>query len=293
MPTTPARSATIIAMHPRDPRALPVPAAWQQPIVDWLVHLTAAGASRQSTKTRADHLRRIARALDGDPWQVDPRQLVAWAGRQTWARETRRSVYNSARSFWRWAILDGRTTTDPTTTLPRVKASEPQPRPAPEPVIQSTLAAAAGTRVHLAVRLAAEAGMRRAEVAQTHVDDLQHDLVGWSIVAHGKGDKDRLVPVADDLAAAVLMQCRRGGGWLLPSRRGGHLSAEYVGKLVAAVMPSVWTMHTLRHRYGTIVGQDDIQAAQQLLGHSSVATTQRYVLKSSAKLRRAAMLAAA
>ena len=41
----------------------------------------------------------------------------------------------------------------------------------------------------------------------------------------------------------------------------------------------------------TIVGQDDIQAAQQLLGHTSVATTQRYVLKSQDKLRAAAMLA--
>lgn len=39
------------------------------------------------------------------------------------------------------------------------------------------------------------------------------------------------------------------------------------------------------------VGQDDIQAAQQLLGHTSVATTQRYVLKSQDKLRAAAMLA--
>lgn len=78
---------------------------------------------------------------------------------------------------------------------------------------------------------------------------------------------------------------------MLPGRIDGHLSPEYVGKLVADAMPGVWTMHTLRHRYGTIVGQDDIQAAQQLLGHTSVATTQRYVLKSQDKLRAAAMLA--
>ena len=279
------------SMQSRDPRALPVPDAWERPITVWLEHLAAAGSSRQSIKTRADHLRRIARALGGDPWAADTDHLVSWASRQTWARETRRSVYNSARNFWRWAIATGYTTDNPTLALPHVKTTDPRPRPAPEVVVHQALDAVVGTRIHVAVRLAAEAGMRRAEVAHVHANDLQQDLAGWSIIAHGKGDKDRPIPLTDDLATAVLMQCRRGGGWMLPGRIDGHLSPEYVGKLVAAAMPGVWTMHTLRHRYGTIVGQDDIQAAQQLLGHTSVATTQRYVLKSQDKLRAAAMLA--
>ncbi len=128
--------------------------------------------------------------------------------------------------------------------------------------------------------------------AQEHADDLQPDLLGWTLIAHGKGGKDRRVPLEDDLAREVAVQA--DGGWLLPGRIDGHLSGAYVGKLVARALPGVWTMHTLRHRFGTLAADGgDLIAVQRLLGHASVATTQRYVLRPDDALRRAARLAAA
>lgn len=282
---------TLTVKH-QDPREKPIPTPWQDPIDQWLAHLAATGSTRQSIKTRRDHGRRIARALGGSPASATGAQLIAWAAGQRWARETRRSVYNSARSFFghlhRAGLIDG----DPSAELPRVKATEPLPRPTPEVIYRTALADVTERRVRVALRLAAEAGLRRTEVSLVHADDLQPDLLGWTLIAHGKGGKDRRVPLEDDLAREVAVQA--DGGWLLPGRIDGHLSGAYVGKLVARALPGVWTMHTLRHRFGTLAADGgDLIAVQRLLGHASVATTQRYVLRPDDALRRAARLAAA
>lgn len=276
---------------PDDPRALPVPEPWRQPITDWLAHLAASSATRQTLATRRDHMHRIARAMGGTPWETTSMGLIRWASRQDWARETRRSVYASARGFWGWATTSGLADTNPALSLPRVRASEPSPRPTPEDVYRAALEAVQDWRVRLALRLAAEAGMRRAEVAQVHANDVTQDLLGWSIIAHGKGGKTRIIPLSNDLAHAVWHHA--DGGWLLPGRVEGHLSERHVGKLVAAALPGGWTMHTLRHRFATRAAEEgDLIAVQRLLGHASVATTQRYVARPDEALRRAARAAA-
>lgn len=125
-----------------DPRALPVPPIWAANIADWEVALRAAGRSRQTIATRTDHLRRLARALDGSPWQVTPAALESWAGAQTWAQDTRRSVYASVRGFYGWAVSRGRCEVSPALTLPSVRPSEPAPRPAPDDVLAFALVVA-------------------------------------------------------------------------------------------------------------------------------------------------------
>ena len=284
--TTGARILTLVTSE-GDPREKPVPAAWRAPIDHWLDHLAAGGATRQSIQTRRDHLRRVARALDGDPRSVTGGQLVGWSARHDWARETRRSIHNSLRSFYGWLDVDP----NPAAELPRVRATEPCPRPTPEVIYRTALAGVVDVRVRVALRLAAEAGLRRSEVSMVHARDLQPDLLGWSLLAHGKGGKDRPVPLSDDLAREVRLLA--AGGWLLPGRIDGHLSGPYLGKLVARALPGVWTMHTLRHRFGTLAAEEgDLIAVQRLLGHASVATTQRYVLRPDGALRRAARHAA-
>lgn len=52
----------------------------------------------------------------------------------------------------------------------------------------------------LMLRLGAECGLRRFEIAKVHSRDVMRDLVGWSLVVVGKGDKQRIVPIGDDLA---------------------------------------------------------------------------------------------
>jgi integrase/recombinase XerC len=97
------------------------------------------------------------------------------------------------------------------------------------------------------------------------------------------------VPVGDDLAAAIA----GADGWLFPGDENGHLSPRWVGKLMAGALPDHWTAHTLRHRFATRAyrGSRNLRAVQVLLGHSSVATTERYTAVDNDEIR-AAMLSA-
>lgn len=280
-------SATILHM---DPRAKPVPPLWRVPLARWLGSLRTAGQTKQTIDSRRQQLSCAARHLGPDPWTVTEDALIEYATTQAWSRETRRTNYAALRGFYRWAVVAGLIARSPAERLPKVKAADPCPRPAPE-VVYRTAKLEADRRTVLILRLAGEVGMRRAEICQVHTDDLQPDLIGWSLVVHGKGGKARTVPVPDDLARAIA----DAGGWLFPGDDEGHLSARWVGKLAAKTLSGKWTLHTLRHRFASLAysGEHDLLAVQQLLGHSSPATTQRYVATDSDRLRRAAAVAAA
>ncbi|BBY35906.1 hypothetical protein MMAN_00400 [Mycobacterium mantenii] len=173
--------------------------------------------------------------------------------------------------------------------LPTVRVPKAPPRPATDEAWVAALERA-DQRMELMLRLAAEAGLRRAEVAQVHSRDLIDVDGGRRLLVRGKGGQNRMVPVSDYVAALIR---ESGDGWAFPNKAGGHLTAEHVGKLVARALPDNWTMHTLRHRYATRVyrGSRNIRAVQQLLGHTSVISTERYVAIYDDEIRAAAACA--
>lgn len=255
--------------------------------------MRAAGRSAQTIETRCEHMRRFARQTGaGAPGMVSRGRVETWAGSHEWARETRRSIYASLRGFYAWAMETGRVVADPTAALPSIMAGPAAPRPAPEVVYRAALAGA-DARQHVILRLAGEAGLRRAEIAGIRGRDLVRDLGGWTLIVHGKGDRTRFVPLTDSLAGEV-RRTLGGGRWLLPSPAGGHLTARHVGKIASRALPGGTTLHMLRHRFATVVNRStgDLLAVQRLLGHASVATTQRYVAVDANALRAAAGAAA-
>jgi integrase len=79
--------------------------------------------------------------------------------------------------------------------------------------------------------------------------------------------------------------------FIFPSRwPGKHASEDHVGHILSTLLGPGFAGHSLRHRYATKAygATHDILAVQQLLGHSSPATTMGYVRVDSADLRRAA-----
>jgi integrase/recombinase XerC len=297
------------------PAPRPFPPAWAGLVDDYLAAEAGAGRSPATIATRRGHLACMARGLRCGPARVTTAGILAWFGRQAWSIETRRSHRNTAVSFFGWSHRTGHLPTDPGAGLPVMRAATPSPRPAPDSAWSAALAIA-DPRVRLMLRLAAEVGLRRAEIARVHRRDLTRGAAGAELLVHGKGGKLRVVPVGDDLAAAIadglsqadpiadsvcqadtllkeISQAYPLGGWLFPGDEGGHLSPRWVGKLMAGALPDHWTAHTLRHRFATRAyrGSRNLRAVQVLLGHSSIATTERYTAVDNDEIRAAMMSA--
>jgi integrase len=250
--------------------------AWEDAISEWLAWLCLQGFRDTTLRTRRGQVRAIARRSGTrHPREIDLGVLVALCGRPGLSADHRHGQHAALTSFYSWCVDNGVVGSSPAALLPKVKAGSPRPRPATDQ-IWSDLLNAAAPRETLMALLACEAGLRRAEVAGLHFDDLTRDLDGWCLIIRGKGDKQRVVPINVRLANALRIHCH--GGYVFPGQDGGHLSPDCVGRLISRLMPDGWTMHKLRHRYATrgFNGTHNLLAVQQALGHSSVATTQRY-----------------
>lgn len=252
-----------------------MPHPWRVEVNAWVAALRAAGRPDTTIKTRTEHVRWLATwANPRGPWDLDVEDLIIWMSGRAWARETRRGVRSSLRGFYRWGA-GARGVLDIADGLPTVRPAQPRPHPTPERDYRRAVMGAP-TRERLMLRLAAEAGMRRAEVACVHSRDLVEDLGGWSIRVHGKGDREREVPLPTSLAVELR---RLPAGFVFPGQIEGHLSPRWVGTVVARLLPAGYTMHSLRHRFATSAYRvsRDMFTVQELLGHASPVTTRDYV----------------
>jgi integrase/recombinase XerC len=128
-------------------------------------------------------------------------------------------------------------------------------------------------------------GVRVAEVVGLNVEDV--DLDAGTATVMGKGRKERVVLLGMKAVEAVRAYVRKEGGEgktpLFRNTRGGRLTARSVERIVTKEcqalenFPTI-TPHTLRHSFAThlLDGGADLRVIQELLGHASLATTQRY-----------------
>ncbi len=256
---------------------------WRDEINCYLSYLRAAGQRPETVKTRSRQLVRLSLDLaDVRPEAVTPAAVLEWFESKQWARETRRSARDAVNLFYEWMKLTGRRCDNPACVLPRVRRTSPSPHPCPDSVIRAALLDAKPD-VRLMIRLAAECGLRRNEIAQTGAADVLDGGDGYSLIVHGKGGKQRIVPMPDDLARDVIAYdgpCFRG-------RFGGSVEASYVGKRVGAALPKGYSCHSLRHRYATKLYAEtrDILLVSKMLGHTKVETTMAYVALPSVGLQ--------
>lgn len=262
----------------------PPPADWSGAVASWLLALRAAGHPETTVALRAYQLGRLGRDVaPTGPWELSGAQLVAWLGSQGWQPATLRSSRSAVRGFYRWAHGLGYVDVDPSLVLPRVAPTRPNPHPTPEDAYRAALARS-DARVRLMLRLAGELGLRRGEVARVRSEDLELALNGWMLVVLGKGARVRRLPITPGLRGLVR---DAGPGWIFPGAVGGHLSAKWVGTLVARALPPGWSMHSLRHRFATAAHSidRDLLTVQELLGHASPVTTRMYIRLSDERLR--------
>lgn len=241
-------------------------------------------------RLRHYQLTRLRRDSGGRLLDLTGDELEAWLANPDWSPATKRSQRGTLRAFFRWAVAAQLLERDPCATLPPVRTPRGLPRPAGETDYLAALVRA-DDRERRALRLGAECGLRRGEIARVRGDDLTHDLLGWSLRVKGKGGHVRLVPVPDDLAEDLR---QTGLGWVFPSPRGGHLTPAHLGKLVSRLLPDGVATHALRHRAGTraYAGTRDLRAVQEFLGHAKPETTAIYTQVPAAAIRQAMEAAA-
>ena len=119
-----------------------------------------------------------------------------------------------------------------------------------------------------------------------------------SIVVTGKGDKQRLAPVLPMVARAIedyVEACPHDltpEGPLFVGKRGKRLTARVIQRQMATLrarlgLPETATPHALRHSFAThlLAGGGDLRTIQELLGHASLSTTQRYTEVDAGRLK--------
>lgn len=256
------------------------PDAWHEHEQAYTRWMRAGGCSEGTVRLRRHYLARFSSAAP-DPIAATTDDLAGVLSCPTWSAETRRSARAAARSFFGWMARDGRRPDDPSLNLPRVRMAPPRPRPASTEALDDALAHA-DHRVRLMLLLAAYAGLRCSEIARLHSDDVYQG----EIRVKGKGGRVRYVPLHPRLAECLRVT---SGGWLFPNGQGSHVSAGHVTRLLSIALGPGTTAHQLRHLFAcrAYASQRDILAVRELLGHASVATTQRYTRTPDDALRRA------
>ena len=155
-----------------------------------------------------------------------------------------------------------------------------------------------GSRDRAIVELLYSCGLRVSELTALDLESIDLEI-GFARVI-GKGDKERLVPIGGKAAAALSYYLHRRGELtagksqtraLFLNSRGGRLSARSVARMLKKVLLKCnlgrpLSPHGLRHSFAThmLDAGADLRAVQEMLGHVSLSTTQRYTHLSVDKL---------
>jgi len=238
--------------------------------------------------------------------------LAQMAGRDL-ARSTVARRGAAVRAFYGWAVRSGRVETDPSVrlgsptvsrTLPTVLAVD-----SANALMEYARTAAvdgdpSALRAWACVEMLYATGVRVGELVSLDLQDV--DLDTRSVRVVGKGDKERVVPfgvpaatalrswiadgrpgLARGSGATALFLGQRGQRW------GQRQVRETVHRLSAAASVDDVAPHDLRHSAAThlLNGGSDLRTVQEVLGHSTLSTTQRYTHVSAERLRSSYQLA--
>ncbi|NUU05918.1 site-specific tyrosine recombinase XerD [Leifsonia sp. C5G2] len=213
-------------------------------------------------------------------------------------------MLSTVRGFHRFLLEEGRVEVDAARDLRPPKLPSRLPKAITVEQVSALLAATDGDEVadlrdKALLELMYATGARVSEAVGLNVDDvIDTDVVRLT----GKGSKQRIVPLGSYAQAAVsayLVRARpvlsargRATPALFLGMRGARLSRQNVWLIIRAAAERAKldmdvSPHTLRHSFAThlLAGGADVRVVQELLGHSSVATTQIYTLVTADTLR--------
>ncbi len=234
-----------------------------------------------------------ARLMSLEPAQV--RRHVAQLHARGLSGRTLAKILSAWRGLYRWLARHRGLRANPVQGVRAPRVPRPLPKVLSVEQAQRLLDADPGEQVarkrDLAMfELMYSSGLRLAEVVSLNVDDGRLDLREAQVTVTGKGGRTRTVPVGAKARAALQRWLRARAGLARP-----HEPALFVGARGGRISPSLLNLrlkalarsqgldasihpHMLRHSFATHVLQSsqDLRAVQEMLGHSSISTTQVY-----------------
>jgi integrase/recombinase XerC len=215
---------------------------------------------------------------------------------------------STLRSFFRWACREEHIEKNPARGLPSPRVPKTLPRAMTLPDTERLLGADEEGLVPERERALFEflyaTGLRVSEAAGLDLEDV--DFASRLVRVTGKGSRERIVPFGEAAGEALreylpsraALRRRAGddeagtGEPLFVNVRGGRLTPRSMARLLkrrlrAVGLPAEISPHALRHTFAThlLEAGADLRAIQELLGHASLSTTQKYTHLDAARLR--------
>jgi len=223
------------------------------------------------------------------------------------AATSRARKLSALRTFLAFLQRTGKVEANVASNVQSPKLPKSLPKPLPEGEAASLMDSPSektilGLRDRAILELLYGAGLRVAELCALDLGDF--DARAKEVRAFGKGSKERIVPVGEQARLAMETYLLRRAELLAKKRpkqspeamflnqRGGRLTARTIARhleryATTAALPRHVSPHALRHSYAThlLNAGADLRAIQELLGHASISTTQRYTAVSWERLQ--------
>jgi integrase/recombinase XerD len=224
------------------------------------------------------------------------RVFLKWIHEHGFSAGSQARILSGIKSFYRYCLLEQICTEDPTSLLeaPKKKRVLPDTLSFVEIeklIAQLDLSKSESTRNKAMLETLYSCGLRVSELVNLQISKLYLDL-GF-IRVRGKGDKERLVPIGDSASRYIQLYRQTTRQQITPqkgkedflflNKRGGSISRVMVFYIIrdlarSAGIQKTVSPHTFRHSFAThlIEGGADLRAVQEMLGHSSITTTEIY-----------------
>ena len=224
------------------------------------------------------------------------RVFLKWIHEHGFSAGSQARILSGIKSFYRYCLLEQICTEDPTSLLeaPKKKRVLPDTLSFVEIeklIAQLDLSKPESTRNKAMLETLYSCGLRVSELVNLQLSKLYLDL-GF-IRVRGKGDKERLVPIGDSASRYIQLYRQTTRQQITPqkgkedflflNKRGGSISRVMVFYIIrdlarSAGIQKTVSPHTFRHSFAThlIEGGADLRAVQEMLGHSSITTTEIY-----------------
>jgi integrase/recombinase XerC len=286
--------------------------AWK--IDEFIGSMTAA--SINTTSAYASDVKQFEEwisRLKIDTPQLVTRDLVRqYISFLTTSQKAKRSVTRklaAIRRYFAWHIRNGTLKTDPTTGVRTPSGTGRLPKVLTKEQLNALLSCSnadvpewKSSRDTALIEMLYGSGLRVSEVCSIDIDSINDR--NNTVIVMGKGSKQRQVPVSEPsvlavkhwlkfrnavVSNAVVSNKTRDSTALFLNARGHRLAPRDVRRIIDQRALTPTHPHALRHTYATHLLDNgaDLRAVQELLGHSDVATTQRYTQVSKERLKSA------